>query len=214
MHSYFISFSDCKSNRDCPRGGTCNIEVGHCNIDNVESTYKKPRVPRNKDSSPITFEECPFEAESAPKLNTKTFNRVKSSFDCETTCRKSSDCAYFEWQKVNGQNGRCTIYKHLIFEPRHTKSVSGLKNCGKKQELFKYDSCTLKDKKPVLKYVTTWKNLPSAQQCKQRCNGEKKCQVWEWQKFRHSDQDGDCHAYTMDFRTSANSMSGPVECRV
>ena len=93
-------------------------------------------------------------------------------------------------------------------------AVSGLKNCGKKQELFKYDTCTLKDKKPVLKYVTSWRSLPSAQQCKERCDGETKCQIWEWQKFRKSDQVGDCHAYTMDFRTSANSMSGPVECRV
>ena len=178
------------------------------------SATQRPRKPKEKKNSPITFEDCPYKAETAPKVNTKTFNRVKSSFDCETTCRKKSDCAYFEWQKVNGRNGRCTIYEHVILEPGHLKSVSGLKNCGKFQELFDNDTCTLRDKKPVLKYVTTWRSLPSAQQCKQRCDGEKKCQVWEWQKFRLSDGEGDCHAYTMDFRTSANSMSGPVECRV
>ena len=151
---------------------------------------------------------------TAPKLNIKTFKRVRSSQDCETSCRKTNDCAFFEWQKVDGRNDRCTIYEHLTLEPGHKNSVSGLKKCSKFQELFEFDTCTMRDKKPVLKYVTTWRSLPSAQECKNRCDGETECQSWEWQKFRSTSQTGDCHAYRMDFRTHVNSISGPVECRV
>ena len=150
---------------------------------------------------------------TSPKFNMKTFNRVRSSQDCETICRKRSDCAFFEWRRIAGRNDRCTIYEHIFLALGRMNSISGMKRCSKVQKLFEKSTCTLRNKKPVLKYVTTWRNLPSAQECKLRCDGEKKCQSWEWQKLRSSSRTGNCHAYRMDFRISANSISGPVKCQ-
>ena len=41
---------------------------------------------------------------TAPKLETKTFNGVSSSNDCEARCRKTRNCAFFEWHKVDRRN--------------------------------------------------------------------------------------------------------------
>jgi len=206
---------DCKRNRDCPRGRTCDTELGRCNVDNVAPTQtQRPRQPKENVNSPIRFEECPYEVGTAPKLNIKISNGARSSYACESNCRKVGNCAYFEYKKLSGRMGRCTLYEHIKLEPGHSRSVSGLKDCGKSQKLFQYDTCTLKDRKPTLKHLTTWRNLRSAELCRKRCDGEPKCESWEWQKSRESDRSGVCHAYKMDFRSSANSFSGPVECRV
>ena len=144
----------------------------------------------------------------------KISNGARSSFVCESNCRKFGNCAYFEFKKLSGRMGRCTLYEHMSLEPGHPRSVSGLKDCGNSQKLFQHDTCTLKDRKPSLKHTRTWRNLRSAEICRKRCDGEPSCESWEWQKSRERDRNGDCHAYKMDFRTSANSFSGPVECRV
>jgi len=198
---------DCKRNSDCLRGRTCNLETKRCNVDDVE----KPRLPRVTLPSPGPSQNCPFLENSMPKLTSKTLNPIKSTFDCEQTCRKDSKCGHFEWHKLSSRNGRCILYNHVFLESGHPNSIAGMKRCSNTQQLFNGRVCTLKDKKPVVKYVKSWRGVRSAGQCKRKCDGERRCEFWQLRTYGRSST---CHAYEVGFRKSTNSYSGPVECTI
>merc|ERR1711872_321002 len=74
--------------------------------------------------------DCPSKEGAIPKVNQQIFNGVTSESDCQTRCRKTQECSYYEWHKLDGQNDFCVLFEHLTLEEGHPESVSGLTKCN------------------------------------------------------------------------------------
>jgi len=209
---------DCTSDKSCPSGQYCDLDDNICRLGaskkpTSSSSFQFPKAGSflNKPKKTLILRnanfDCPSKEGAIPKVNQQIFNGVTSESDCQTRCRKTQECSYYEWHKLDGQNDFCVLFEHLTLDEGHPDSVSGLTKCNSFQELFETDTCYLKDSRPILQKIRS-KSLPSADICKSECASLDECESWEWQTSSSK-----CHLYKMFFKKQTNSYSGPVICK-
>ena len=181
---------DCSSSRDCPSGQYCDTFDKRCNLgSNPDSeatnqplfTKQPKRYKVDIRTEKLT---CPIVDGSIPKLNQKIFKGVRKEIDCETRCKKTQECAYYEWHKVDGSNDYCMLYEHLVLQSGHSNSVSGLKTCNSFQPLFEGKSCYLRDTRPVMQQIQV-KSSSTSEQCKALCSKNSEVSIFKRDKNRN-----------------------------
>ena len=181
---------DCSSSRDCPSGQYCDTFDKRCNLgSNPDSeATNQPLFTKQPKRSKVDIRTekltCPVVDGSIPKLNQKIFKGVRKEIDCESRCKKTQECAYYEWHKVDGSNDYCMLYEHLVLQSGHSNSVSGLKTCNSFQPLFEEKSCYLRDTRPVMQQIQV-KSSSTSEQCKALCSKNSEVSIFKRDKNRN-----------------------------
>ena len=121
---------DCSNEKSCPSGQYCDLDNKICRLGSKKSvSIQFPRGSNFNKPKTLTFRnanfDCPTKDGAIPKVNQQIFKRVTSESDCQTRCRKTQECAYYEWHKLDGRNDYCVLFEHLTLEEGHPDSVSG-----------------------------------------------------------------------------------------
>ena len=159
--------TECNNDRDCVSGQYCDTDDSKCKLGAAnENSIKFPAINRRPKRDRV----CPTQDNSIPKINQKVIKRVLSQRQCETNCRKTQDCNFFEWRKIDGKNDYCVLHEHFVLEKGHSGSISGLNNCENFQELFEQEenSCFLMDTRPYLRKLQTTSS-GSKESCASAC---------------------------------------------